>query len=73
MANITSAAYNDAQGIKGTADARAADVYANAYNGDPDFYRFLKTMESYETTIDADTTLILSTSGEFLRYLERAK
>jgi membrane protease subunit HflC len=73
LANITSAAYKDAQGIKGKADARAADVYANAYNGDPDFYRFLKTMESYETTIDADTTLILSTSGEFLRYLERAK
>jgi len=73
LANITSAAYKDAQGIKGKADARAADVYANAYNGDPDFYRFLKTMESYETTIDEGTTLILSTSGEFLRYLERAK
>ena len=73
QANIRSVAYREAQGIKGLADAKAADIYAKAYNGDPDFYRFLKTMEAYEAAIDADTVLLLSTDGEFLRYLKTSK
>jgi membrane protease subunit HflC len=73
LKTITSDAYRQAQEIRGKADAEAADIYARAYNKDPDFYRFLKTMEVYRTTIDADTLLMLSTEGEFLRYLERAK
>jgi regulator of protease activity HflC (stomatin/prohibitin superfamily) len=42
---IESEAYRQAQEIRGKADAEAADIYAAAYNRDPDFYRFLKTME----------------------------
>ncbi len=49
---ITSEAYRQAQEIRGEADAEAADIYAEAYNRDPDFYRFLKTMEVYTTTMD---------------------
>ena len=71
LKEITSEAYRQAQEIKGKADAEAADIYAQAYNRDPDFYRFLKTMEVYHTTLDEDTILLLSTDGEFLRYLER--
>jgi membrane protease subunit HflC len=73
LANISSEAYREAQGIKGRADAAAADIYAQAYNGDPDFYRFLKTMKTFEVTIDPETMLLLSTDGEFLRYLKHAK
>jgi membrane protease subunit HflC len=73
LATIRSEAYREAQAIKGRADAKAADIYAKAYNGDPDFYRFLKTMETFEETIDVDTTLLLGTDGEFFRYLERSK
>jgi len=71
LKEITSEAYREAQEIKGKADAEAADIYAAAYNRDPDFYRFLKTMEVYTTTMDKDTILMLSTDGEFLKYLER--
>lgn len=70
---ITSEAYREAQGIKGRADAEAADIYAEAFNRDPEFYRFVKTMETYEETIDADTTIVLTTDGEFYRYLDRTK
>jgi membrane protease subunit HflC len=70
---ITSEAYRRAQEIRGKADAEAADIYARAYNRDPEFYRFLKTMEVYRTTLDEGTILMLSTEGEFLRYLERAR
>ncbi len=73
LATIRSEAYREAQEIKGRADAEAADIYARAYNGDPDFYRFLKTMEVFEETIDSETIMLLSTDGEFLRYLERSK
>jgi membrane protease subunit HflC len=71
LKEITSIAYRKAQGIKGKADAEAANIYAAAYNRDPDFYRFLKTMEVYTRTMDKNTILLLSTDGEFLRYLER--
>jgi membrane protease subunit HflC len=73
LKSITSDAYRQAQEIRGRADAEAADIYAKAYNRDPDFYRFLKTMEVYTTTLDQDTMILLSTDGEFLRYLERAR
>lgn len=73
MKSITSDAYRQSQEINGRADATAADIYAKAYNKDPEFYRFLKTMEVYETTMDQDTVLLLGTGGDFLRYLEKAK
>lgn len=73
LKSITSEAYRQAQEIKGKADADAARIYANAYNGDPEFYRFLKTMETYRATMDEGTTVILTTGGDFFRYLESAK
>ena len=71
LKQINSEAYRQAQEIKGKADAEAADIYARAYSRDPDFYRFLKTMEVYTRTMDKNTILLLSTDGEFLRFLER--
>jgi membrane protease subunit HflC len=73
LQEITSDAYRQAQEIKGKADAEAADIYAAAYNRDPDFYRFLKSMEVLVETMDEDTILMLSTEGEFLRFLEGSR
>lgn len=73
LKEITSEAYREAQEVKGKADAEAADIYAAAYSKDADFYRFLKTMEVYKTTLDEGTLLLLSTDGEFLRYLDTAR
>lgn len=73
LKEITSEAYRKAQEIKGRSDAEAARIYASAYNRDPEFYRFLKTMETYRNTIDPETTLVLTTDGDFYRYLDRAK
>jgi len=70
---ITSEAYRQAQEIQGRADAEAADIYAAAYNGDPEFYRFLKSMEVLRQTMDSSTVLVLSTDNEFLRYLRRSR
>jgi membrane protease subunit HflC len=73
LKKISSEAYREAQEIKGRADAEAADTYAAAYNQDPDFYRFLKSMQVFETTLGGDTVLLLGTDGELLRYLEKSK
>jgi len=72
LKKITSEAYREAQEIKGRADAEAADIYARAYNRDADFYRFMKTMEVFKSTMDEKTILLLGTDGEYLRYLESA-
>ncbi|MEE2829914.1 MAG: protease modulator HflC [Myxococcota bacterium] len=67
---ISSEAYRTAEEIKGKADGAAADIYAEAYNKDPKVYAFLKTMELYRTTLDENTTAILRTDGDFLRFLD---
>ncbi len=73
LKSITSDAYRQSQEIRGRSDAEAADIYAKAYNKDPEFYRFIKTMMVYESTMDEDTVLLLGTDGDFLKYLEKAK
>jgi membrane protease subunit HflC len=73
LKKITSEAYRQAQEIKGRADAEAADIYAAAYNRDPEFYRFIKTMEVFQETMNKDTVLLLGTDGEYLRYLEQSR
>jgi membrane protease subunit HflC len=73
LRTISSGAYKEAQEIMGGADASAADIYADAYNRDADFYRFVKTLEAYRETLRTDTTLLLSTDGEFTRFLERSR
>ncbi|MCK4338217.1 MAG: protease modulator HflC, partial [Candidatus Aminicenantes bacterium] len=67
---IQSGAYKTAQEIKGKADAEATRIYAQAYNLDPEFYQFMRTLETYRTTLDKDTWLLLSTDNEFLKYLK---
>jgi len=73
LKQIQSQAYRQAQEIRGAADAEATSIYASAYDQSADsrdFYQFLKTLETFEETVDRDTSLLLSTGGEFYRYLQ---
>ncbi|MCF7916624.1 MAG: protease modulator HflC [Candidatus Omnitrophica bacterium] len=72
LKQIQSEAYKKAQKIKGKADAEATKIYANAYTKDPDFYSFLQTLKTYKSTVDANTTLILTTEGEYFKYLKQS-
>lgn len=74
LKEIQSNAYRQAQEINGSADARAAAIYAAAYNQSQEareFYRFLKTMDTYKTTLSEKDWLILSTEGDFFKYLNK--
>ena len=67
---IKSEAYREAQTLKGKADAEATRIYADAYGQDPDFYAFVKTMELYRETLEKDSTMVLSTDSELMKYLK---
>ncbi len=69
---ISSEAYRVAQEKIGAADAEATAIYAEAYNRDPEFYQFSRSLEAYQLMIDSLTTLVLQTDSEFLQYLESA-
>ncbi len=70
---ITSEAYRTAQEIKGKADAEATKIYANAYSRDPEFYSFVQTLESYRSTMKSNSTMILSTDSEYLKYIKNIR
>ncbi|MGD8628977.1 MAG: protease modulator HflC [bacterium] len=75
LKRIQSGAYRQAREIRGKADASATEIYAAAYNrsaGTQAFYEFLKTMEVYRTTLDSETSLILSTDGEFYKFIKQS-
>jgi len=66
---IISGAYLESQKIKGEADANATRIYADAYGKAPEFYNFIKTLETYSNTLDSSTQFILSTENPYLKYL----
>jgi membrane protease subunit HflC len=68
---ILAEAYREAEKIRGEGDAEATKVYASAYNQDPEFYRFLRTLESYKQFMDDKTTIVLSSDSDLLRFLNR--
>jgi membrane protease subunit HflC len=70
LERIESEGYRIAEEIKGQADAEAVKIYAEAYKKAPEFYSFTKTLETYETTLNKQTHLILSNEGDYLKYLK---
>jgi len=75
LKEITSKAYLEKQQIMGEADAKAVAIYAEAFDQSTEareFYEFLKTMETLETTLSKEDTLIFSTDSDFFRYLKRS-
>ena len=73
LLRIQSEAYREAEELRGVADGAATAVYGDAYNADPDFYAFTKSMETYEATLDSTTMFILGTDNELLKYLEQPR
>jgi membrane protease subunit HflC len=71
LARIESEAYRKTQEIRGKADAEATAIYADAYNQGADFYDFTKSLETYKATIDSNSTLILGTDNDYLKFLKK--
>ncbi|MGD2124692.1 MAG: protease modulator HflC, partial [Desulfobacteraceae bacterium] len=58
------------QEIKGKADAESTRIYAESFGRDPEFYSFLQTLEIYKDTMDKESSLVLSTDSDFLRFFK---
>jgi len=69
LAMIESAALQRSEEIRGQAEAEAIRIYAEAYNQDPEFYRFVRTLETYEKSVGQNSGLILSTSSVLFELL----
>jgi membrane protease subunit HflC len=70
---LLAAAYRDAEKLKGDGDAQAARIYGEAYGKNPDFYKFLRTLESYKKILNDKTSIILSSDSELLKLLTQGK
>ncbi len=67
---IVAEAQKTSEELKGEGDARALEIYANAYNQDPRFFQFWRTLESYKLSLAFNSTLVLSTDSEYLHLLD---
>ena len=66
---ILAEAYKTAQQIRGEGEAEALDIYATSFSKDPEFYEFLRTLETYEKVIDKKTTLVLPGDSKLFKAL----
>ncbi len=63
-------ARESAEKLRGEGDARSAKIYAEAYNANPDFYRFTRSLEAYRNTLGEGDTLVLPPDHEFFGILQ---
>lgn len=70
---ITSEAYMKAQELKGRADGEATRIYASALGKDPEFYSFIQTLDIYKEAMDKESSLILTTDSDFLKFFKGYK
>jgi len=66
-------AYKKSEILRGKADALTTAIYAGAYNKDPKFYAFTRSLEAYRKSIDANTKLVISPSSEFFNFFEQSR
>ncbi|QJC57928.1 Modulator of FtsH protease HflC [Polaromonas vacuolata] len=72
LSEIRSSAYRKVQEIRGKADAEATRIYGEAYNADPEFYAFSRTLEAYKEGQNENSVMILTTDSDYYRYLKKA-
>ena len=70
---LVAEAYKQEQAIRGEGDGMATKIYADAFNKDPKFYSFMRSMEAYKKSLKTDTTLLMSEESDFLGFLNKSK
>ena len=70
---ILADAYRDGQIMRGEGDAEAAEIYASAYQKDPEFYAFYRSIDAYRKSMGKEgDILVLGPDNEFFRYLNQS-
>ncbi len=66
-------AYRDSELLRGEGDAKAAAIYANAYNKDPEFYSFMRSLTAYRETFNSKgDVMLVDPDSDFFRYLKNS-
>lgn len=66
-------AYETSQKNRGEGDAESIKIYAAAYNKSPEFYAFMRSLDTYEKSLDSNTSIVLSTGSDLFQYLGQPK
>lgn len=66
-------AYRDAERVRGEGDARAAEIYAGAYEKDPEFYALYRSLSAYRESFGTDDLLVIEPDSEFFKYFKGAQ
>ena len=71
---ILANANKDSEIIRGAGDAKAAEIYANAYNQDPEFYAFYRSIDAYRNSIgNSNDIMVIDPDNEFFQYLYKSQ
>lgn len=70
---ILAEAYRQSQILRGEGDAKAARIYADAYNRDPQFFALVRSLDSYQKSLKEKTTIMLDPSSEYFKYLKNSR
>ena len=66
---LLAGSYREAEKLMGEGDANAITIYAEAFEKDPEFYSFVRTLKAYESSLGTGTTIVLPSDSEFFQYL----
>ncbi|MDG1694708.1 MAG: protease modulator HflC [Porticoccaceae bacterium] len=65
-------AYRDAEELRGEGDAEAAKIYASAYQGDPEFYSFVRSLNAYKNAFsNKGDIMLVEPDSDFFKYLKQ--
>ncbi|MFA6163457.1 MAG: protease modulator HflC [Methylobacter sp.] len=66
-------AFRDAEKLRGEGDAKSAEIYAQAYGADPEFFTFYRSLNAYKKTFSSSSVMVLDPDSDFFRYFKQQK
>jgi membrane protease subunit HflC len=66
-------AFKDAEILRGEGDAKSAEIYANAYGADTEFFTFYRSLNAYKKTFTSSSMMVLDPDSDFFRYFKQQK
>jgi membrane protease subunit HflC len=70
---IMANAFRDAEKLRGEGDAKSAEIYAQAYGADADFFTFYRSLNAYKKTFTSSSMMVLDPDSDFFRYFKQQK
>ncbi|MDD5411969.1 MAG: protease modulator HflC [Methylobacter sp.] len=66
-------AFRDSEKLRGEGDAKSAEIYAQAYGADPEFFTFYRSLNAYKKTFSSSSMMVLDPDSDFFRYFKQQK